>query len=404
VLGIGLYCYQAVRMIPVVITVGVILAVIFRAKTWAERRRYAANYVALVIVALAIFVPLLRFWIDSPNLFWMRAEGRLFGDDVITETDPVTQQLVERDATLQDRVNAFIANLPGLGNNIRNALLMYNWKGDVAWINGAPNEPAMDWITGALLILGLVAWSVHLFRRGDVVDWLIIPGIFIMLLPSALSIAFPVENPSATRTSGSLPLAYFVAAYGLAWLLLRFERTFRERGARVVSVAFCGLLVLGAYSANSSLYFGEYVDRYTIAAQPYTQVGRILRGFAESEGSYGNAFMVAYPYWFDHRAIGIEAGRIDWPNGLLSLDGLAQKITDNAGTPYAFDPDRAVLFIYNAADSDTQETLLSWFPDASIILQGTPNNLKDFFTLIAPPPGEAWLRDFLAEQLAPVGN
>ena len=235
-------------------------------------------------------------------------------------------------------------------------------------------------------------------------DWLVIPAIFIMLLPSALSIAFPVENPSATRTSGSLPLAYFVAAYGLAWLLLRFERTFQERGARTVSVAFCGLLVLGAYGANSSRYFGEYVDRYTIAAQPYSQAGRILRGFAESEGSYGNAFMVAFPYWFDHRAIGIEGGRIDWPNGLITLDSLAQKIRDNAGTPYAFDPDRAVLFFYNTADTAAQDMLLSWFPDASIIQQTTPNDLKDFFTLIAPPPGRAWLVDFMAEQLDSDGN
>ena len=242
------------------VTVGVLLAVIFRARTWAARRRYAANYVALVLIAVAVFVPLGRFMIDSPNLFWMRTAGRLFGDDVITETDPVTQQLVERDATVQDRINAFAANLPVLGNNVRNALLMFNWKGDVAWINGAPNEPAMDWISGALLVLGLAAWGIHLFRRGDVVDWLVLPAIFIMLLPSALSIAFPVENPSATRTSGSLPLAYFVAAYGLAWLLLRFERTFQERGARAVSVAFCGLLVLGAYGANSSRYFGEYVE------------------------------------------------------------------------------------------------------------------------------------------------
>ena len=168
VLGIGMYCYQAVRMMPVVVTLGVLLAVIFRARTWTARRRYAANYVALVVVALAIFVPLLRFMIDSPNLFWMRTAGRLFGDDVITETDPVTQQLVERDATVQDRINAFSANLPVLGNNVRNALLMFNWKGDVAWINGAPNEPAMDWITGALLVLGLAAWG---FTSSDGGTW-----------------------------------------------------------------------------------------------------------------------------------------------------------------------------------------------------------------------------------------
>lgn len=401
VLGVGVYCYQAVRMMPVVVALGIGLAILFVARTWADRRRYLLNFATLIVIAVVVFVPLGRFMLDYPNLFWMRTAGRLFGDDVITETDPVSGELVQRDATLEDRLNAFSANLPLLGNNVRTALLMYNWKGDVAWINGAPNRPAMDWISGSLLALGSVAWGVRLFRRRDVVDWLILPAIFIMLLPSALSIAFPVENPSATRTSGSLPLAYFLAAYGLAYFLQRFEGTFQERATRLVSVGLCGLLMGGAFVANSGLYFGEYVERYTLAAQPYTLTGRVLRGFAESNGSYGNAFMVAYPYWFDHRAIGIEGGRIDWPNGLVALSDLAQKIHDNAGTEYAFDPERAVLFFYNQADLETQETLLGWFPEASIVLQQTPDGLKDFYTLIAPPPGTAWLDDFMAAHLAP---
>ncbi len=402
VLGVGVYCYQAVRMMPVVVALGILLAIIFVARSWADRRRYLVNFAALVVIAVVIFVPLGRFMLDYPNLFWMRTAGRLFGDDVITETDEVTGELVQRDATLEDRLTAFSANLPLLGNNVRNALLMFNWKGDVAWINGAPNRPAMDWISGSLLVLGVAAWGVRLFRRRDVVDWLILPAIFIMLLPSALSIAFPVENPSATRTSGSLPLAYFLAAYGLAFFLQRFEALFQVRAGRLVSVGLCGLLVGGAFVANSRLYFGEYVERYTLAAQPYNLTGRVLRGFAESNGSYGNAFMIASAYWFDHRAIGIEAGRIDWPNGLVVLNDLAQKIADNAGTEYAFDPDRAVLFFYSKADTGSQQTLLSWFPEASIVLQQTPDGLKDFYTLIAPPPGAAWVDDFLAANLVTV--
>ncbi len=402
-LGVGVYCYQAVRIIPLVIVLGVALVFLFRAKHWADRRRYLTNLAALALVAAVIFVPLGRFMIESPNLFWMRTQGRILGDDVITEADPETGQLVEREATLQDRLDALNKNLPVLGRNIRNALLMFNWKGDVAWINGAPNQPAMDVVTGSLLILGLAAWLVRMFRRRDVVDWLILPGIFIMLLPSALSIAFPVENPSATRTSGSLPLVYLIAAYGLGTLLAQLERAFRGRRARAVSVAVAVAMVWVAFGYNSSLYFGEYVARYRIAAQPYTVAGRILRGFAESDGAYGNAFMVAYPYWFDHRAVGIEGGRIDWPNGLLSIHDLPQHIRDHLSTAYAFDPDREVLFFYNRADEETPQVLRDWFPNGSSILQRTDLDVKDFYTFTAPPPGGDWLVSFL-NQHPPASN
>lgn len=396
-LGIGVYCYQAVRMIPVVVVLGIALAIFTRARNGRERQRYVFNLAALVVISVVIFVPLGRFMLESPNLFWMRTAGRFFGDDVIMETDPDTGVITERDATMEDRLTAFGDNLPVLGQNIRNVLLMFNWKGDVAWINGAPNKPAMDPVTGTFLVLGTAAWVIRLIRRRDVVDWLVIPAAFVMLLPSALSIAFPVENPSATRTSGALPFVYLLAAYGMAMLFVLLQRMWQRRSAvwvcAVLAVGFVGI----AYSQNSTLYLGEYHDRYTIAAQPYAQTGRILRGFAESNGSYGNAFMVAYPYWFDHRAIGIEGGRIDWPNGLVTLDKLSEMIQANDATDYAFDPGRAVLFFYNANDTETLEQLREWFPEGNSLLQTTDMAVKDFYTFVAPPPGEAWLADFMVD-------
>ncbi|MBN2469881.1 MAG: hypothetical protein JXN59_04075 [Anaerolineae bacterium] len=395
-LGVGVYCYQAVRMIPVVVVLGVGLAFFFRARGAADRRRYVLNLAALVVIAMVIFVPLARFMIESPNLFWMRTAGRFFGDDVIMETDPETGVITERDATMEDRLNAFRENLPVLGQNVRNVLLMFNWKGDVAWINGAPNKPALDPVTGTFFVLGTAGWLVRMARRRDVVDWIILPGAFIMLLPSALSIAFPVENPSATRTSGALPFVYLLAAYGMAQLLLLLGQTFQRRGAVFASVALAVAFIGGAYSLNSTLYFGEYHDRYEIASQPYSLTGRILRGFAESNGAYGNAFMVAYPYWFDHRAIGIEGGRIDWPNGLVTRDELPTMIRANAGTPYEFDPARSVLFFYHASDVETEDWLREWFPEGSSLLQTTDLAVKDFYTFVAPPPGADWLADYLA--------
>ena len=95
----------------------------------------------LVAVSFVIFIPMFRFSVDYPNHFWMRTAGRLLGDEVIQETD-AAGNIYERNATIEERLSAFQGNLPVLTSNIRNALLMYNWKGDVAWINAAPNRPA----------------------------------------------------------------------------------------------------------------------------------------------------------------------------------------------------------------------------------------------------------------------
>ncbi len=362
VLGFGLYTYQAVRMLPVVVVLGLVMAVIFWSRTWLERGRYIAHLGVLVVMAVVVFVPMLYFSIEYPNYFWMRTAGRLLGDDIIQTTDE-QGRLVERIATVEERIEAFQRNLPVLLDNIRNALLMYNWKGDVLWFNAAPNRPAMDPLTATLFIAGLAAWLARMVRRRDILDWLLPPLLFIMLLPSAFSIAYPIENPSATRTSGTLPAAYLFAALPLAVIAMSLARALPGRRGWVVGAGGAALVVLGAHSANWNLYFQEYYRAYFMSSPaPYSEAGRMLRGFADSGGGYGNAFMLASPFWWDHRAVGLEAGLLDWPNGIADPDGdsgpllavddvprflyLASLKTDR----YRFDPERDILFFYALTD------------------------------------------------------
>jgi hypothetical protein len=140
VLGAGVYAYQAARMLPVVVVVGVILAIIFSLFRlgWREQiTRYIANLVVLVVITLAVFVPMAGFARDYPEDFWRRTSGRLLGDDIVQTTNP-DGSIVTRNATIDERIAAFQQNMGILVNNIRNALLMYNWKGDVAWITAVP--------------------------------------------------------------------------------------------------------------------------------------------------------------------------------------------------------------------------------------------------------------------------
>src|SRR5262249_3300684 len=141
-------------------------------------------------------------------------------------------------------------------------------------------------------------------------------SILIMILPSALAIAFPIEVPSFTRGSGSLPMVYLVAALGLA-VLIQMARQRVPDGwpRRAAWLALVVLLALAAIS-NATSYFVDAMADYRSSTLPHKQAGQILAGFSASTGAPGNAFMIAFKYWMDHRAIGIEAGEIHWPDGI----------------------------------------------------------------------------------------
>ncbi len=372
-LGFGVYAYQAMRMMPVAIAFAVAIAFIFWLRTWRDRRHMFMNMVALVLVAFAVFVPLFRYTVDYSEDFWRRTSGRLFGDAVMETTD-ANGNLIERAPTIQEELAAFEKNVPVLLDNFRNALLMYNWKGDVAWINNAPNEPAFDVVTGGLLIIGIGAWLARMIKRRDPFDWALIPLIIIMMLPSALSIAYPIENPSATRMSGTLPGVYLLAAFPLALIALALPRLIGRRiGALIAFVGVTGL-VLASLNANYKTYFQDYLAGYVANSLPYSVGGDVLRQFAAQNG-YGNAFILAYPYWWDHRALAIDGGDIDWANTITSLDDVPkylEQATERPDDGLRLDVTKDMLIFYSPADTQAQQWLQQNFPT------GTWQNIQTY--------------------------
>lgn len=399
ILGVGVYAYQAVRMLPVVVIAGVLLAIIFalfRSRRWEHISRYLVNLGVLVLFSFVVFVPMLGFARDYPEDFWRRTSGRLLGDELVQTTDE-NGQLVTREATIEERMSAFQQNFGILVTNIRNALLMYNWKGDVAWITAMPNKPQFDVFTGALLIVGVGAWGVRMVRRRDAADWLMPAALFIMLLPSALSIAYPIENPSATRTSGSLPEAYLFAALPLALACMSLYRFAPNWKGKAASGVVVGAVLLASGSANWNTYFVEFRDSYNNSSPaPYTEAGRFLRGFADSGSTLANAFMIAYSYWWDYRALGLEAGVTDWPNGVVTLDAVPAFVRDAAlrTDAYRLDPDKDLIFFYHPDAVDTAAALEKWFPDGVSQRITTYKPGGDYMVYRVPKLGVSGLQAF----------
>ena len=363
-LGVGMYAYQALRMAPVFVVIGLALAFLFVARNWRARARYALNFAALVVVAVAVFVPLGRVMLDMPDYFWERTATRITGEEN----------------------GALIAPLNQFLQNYNVAIWMYNWKSDVQWLHNAPNMPQLDPITGALLVLGVAAWLVRLAHRRDAVDLALVVVVAVMLLPSALALAFPSENPSTTRASGTLPVVYLWAALALDALLTRVRAALR--GDRLATLASGGValaLFAGVAGASYDLFFNMYAESYARSSRSHVEVGRVVRGFADSIGSMETAFVVAYPHWLDHRAVGIEAGDINWANRELLLDvrDIHRYLPAERTT--------ALMVLYHQDDTATAEYLRATFPEGYAMRYPVASGVgdKDFYIFTVPPPDAA---------------
>ncbi len=406
-LGFGIYAYQAMRMMPVAIVFAVAIAFIFWMRSWRDRRHMLMNMVVLVLVSFAVFVPMFRYTVDYADDFWRRTSGRLFGDSVMETTD-ANGNLIARAPTVQEELAAFEKNVPVLLDNFRNALLMYNWKGDVAWINNAPNEPAFDVVTGGLLIIGVGAWLARMIKRRDPLDWALIPLIIIMMLPSALSIAYPIENPSATRMSGTLPGVYLLAALPLALIALALSRLIGRRIGMVIAFVGVTALVLASLNANYKTYFQDYLAGYTANSLPYSVGGDLLRQFAAQNG-YGNAFILAYPYWWDHRALAIDSGDINWANTITSLDDVPkflEQATERPDDGLRLDVTKDLLIFYSPDDTQAQQWLQQNFPTGMWQNIQTYQPGHSFNIYRVPAPGISGFDEFLQKynlQLPSVG-
>lgn len=366
ILGLSLYGYQAARMFPVMVIASAVLVLIFQIRSRRVFAIYFGNYVILALIALVVFVPLMRYAIEEPDSFWSRTSGRLLGEDVITTTNELGQ-LVERQATTQDRLDALARNAAIFGQNMINAAGTFHYQGDVIFLHNASRMPALDPFLGSLMMLGAGGWIVWMFRRRDAGDWLIPVGMVVMMLPSALAIAAPNENPSFTRMSGALPMTFFFVAFGMTLIAYPLWQTLQNRAGQIAISVSGLLLALVVYSYVSPLIFVRYRAEYFNAWHPISTGGQIMRGFADSGGAFGNAFILSFRHWWDYRGVAIEAGLPPgkWTNGDVAITALPRRMRDLYTSPgrYPLDPDRDLLIFYHREDLEAEQLLTLWFPE-----------------------------------------
>jgi hypothetical protein len=345
-LGLGLHGYSPYRIVPfLVIAAFVIYLLHFRSK---ENFRQATWWFVIVVVtSLFIFSPLLRYWLEHPEMFGYRAMTRLTSAESPLP-GPVWQ--------------VFLSNL-------YKGLLTFNWDNGDIWVHSLPGRPALDVVTGALFAIGIVMLIVRYIRQHDWRDLLLLVSIPILIMPSVLSLAFPGENPSLNRTGGAAVAVFIVSALALDGFVSSLGGA---RGGKRVAVAYGLTGILFALSAfqNYDIVFNKFDANFKSGAWNTSEMGQLIIDFRNKYGETDSAWIVPYPYWVDTRLPGIYAGIPNRDFALWQKD-LSESLKVSGPK----------MIIYNLADHDTENILKQFYPNGTFSHFTSKYQGKDFMVL-----------------------
>jgi hypothetical protein len=292
---------------------------------------------------------------DDPNIFWLRVTSRS-SDALASETTASVWQI--------------------FWGNVKNAALMFNYRVDVVYANTVPFSPQLGLVTGALFILGLAYLLWRLVRCGDRRPLYLLTMLFVLVLPSVLSIAFPVENPSVVRTGGAIPIAMIMAGLPLWVFWQRAERGLGQIGVWIAGILTLTLTLL-AINYNYDWYFNRYDTQYKESIWNSGEMADVVVGFDASVGDQLNAYHVAYPHWVDTRAIAIHTGDVNWQyNAILDLPNQIGIYEQNPNPQ---------LFLLHLGDTENMTLLQATFPEGTLTRQRSDiAEHKDFMVFFVP--------------------
>ncbi|HEY45230.1 MAG TPA: glycosyltransferase family 39 protein [Anaerolineae bacterium] len=349
--GIGLHGYSPARVVPIAFAVGIAIYALHR-EARNQRKKIFNWLIAAGLISLVVFMPLIRIAIIQPDLFLLRTVTRMTGAEQAIQGSP-WRILLE---------------------NIWRGLTMFGWDNGKIWVISIPNRPALDWITGALFHLGIALVAVRYIKQRNWMDLFLLVSIPILMLPSTLSIAFPDENPAPNRASGVMVPVFTLAAIPLAMIPKWVRKHWDDRRAYGMSlIVVVGMFLISA-DMNYRLVLEDFSTMHRAGTWNTSDVGHVIRGFAESVGSYETAYVVPYPHWMDTRLVGMVAGKPTkdyalWPENFEEVLG----------------EQRAQLFIVNVNDVEALEKLRELFPSGKESRWFSQLEGKDFLMYFVPP-------------------
>jgi hypothetical protein len=284
-LGIGLHGYTSIRILPIVILVGVGIYLL-HARARGKRLQVISGLLVLVLVSLILFLPLLRFALEYPTIFDLRAFSRL----------GTTERPLPGPALV-----IFLKNL-------WNASTMFFWSDGQIWVHSVTNSPALDITSAALYFLGVVLLLVRYIRRRTWQDLFLLVSVPLLMMPSILSLAFPDENPALNRAAGAIIPVFLIVAIALDGMMKAIEKRTPSRAGSRFAWSLAAILLIFSALQNYDLVFSQYQRAYELSSWNTSEMGQVVRDFGDIYGSTDTAYVVPFPYWVDTRLVGMNAG------------------------------------------------------------------------------------------------
>jgi hypothetical protein len=350
-LGIGLYGYTPMRVVPFALAV-ILGLFLLHPDSKGSRKWATAGFLLTLGTMTLLFLPFLRYAVEFPADFWLRTTTRIIPDGTYS---------------IADLLKTFLSNL-GIG------MQMFSWNDGVGWFNCVPLRPALDVITGGLFHLGWIGMLIWGFRKKSweaLSLFLLVP---ILLLPTILALAIPNENPSLARAIAAVPVVYLLPALTLVLAVDFLRGMIPGRNGVRVGAAFAVMLVIAGAVQDFDLTLREYPETYRLNSENASELGEFMRQFAASIGTPEDVYLIPYPYWVDDRIMNIAAGfPIDAQHYLFQ-----EQIAD-----FTFSG-RPTLFLLLAEDAESLEILKLKFPDGyyATIVSAFPNH--DFIYFVVP--------------------
>jgi len=349
-LGLGLHGYSPFRFVPLVVLVAFGLYLL-------HRQSHGARQNALVWLMLSgsasfiVFLPLARYWLSDPYMFSYRAMTRLTGVEQPLH-GPVWQIFLK---------------------NTWDAIIMFFWDNGEIWVHSVMNRPALDVISAVLFFCGVVLLIVRYIRKRDWMDlfWLI--AIPLLMMPSILSLAFPAENPSLNRTGAAMVLVFLIVGLSLDGLMTGIKSGLALPWGRWIGLGLAAVLLFFSIQQNYDLVFHQYKEQFDRSSWNTTELGAVIRQFADTIGDEKNAWVIPYPHWVDTRLVAFNAGVPLHDYGLW-----ADQLETTLEVP------GPKLFLFKPDDTEALERLQQLYPDGFLSFHESEFEGKSFYLYTVP--------------------
>ncbi|MDQ3005928.1 MAG: hypothetical protein M3R47_11200, partial [Chloroflexota bacterium] len=190
-------------------------------------------------------------------------------------------------------------------SNTWNAFKMFNIDDGEIWVHSVPHRPALDTVSAALFLIGVVLIFIRYIRNRHWLDLFLLISIPLLLMPSILSLAFPGENPALNRAGGAYIPAFVIGAMALDGLLTSFGRGMIRN---VLMWIVAGVLLYASATQNYDLVFNQYYTLFRGSSWNSSDIGRVIKEFEQTYDTTENMWVVPYQHWVDTRLPAVWAG------------------------------------------------------------------------------------------------